>query len=105
PGTSLQRRREPERLRRLPKRLTEASGEGVRIHDIARGAVVDALDDQIDEPIAGTAGRGGSVRRAQRHDREERRAGKFSGERRRLPRVFARRPEIDQRGIDEYPPK
>src|ERR1700720_443275 len=105
PRAFLERSSEPECLWRLSQGLTESRGEGVRVNEIARDVFVDSLDDHIDEPESRAASDGWSVRRTQWCDREKGCARKFRGKRGSLPRVLARRAQVDEGGIDQHPPK
>jgi hypothetical protein len=101
PRVSLQLRRETQNVRRLAQCLPKPRGKSVGQYEIARGIVIDSIDDDIDEPEGSAPRNRRSVRRPQRENPEEWSARKLGGERRRLPGVVVGRAEVDERSIDE----
>src|SRR5437762_5666240 len=101
PRAFLERCCQTEGVRRFAERLAKASRERMRLHQIARGVLIDPIDDHIDEAEGGASRHSRSIRWAERTDREEWRAGKFGRERSRFPHVFTGRAYVDERGIDQ----
>jgi len=105
PRAALQLRGESQNVWRLAQRLAKARGKSVRIDEIARGVVVDSLDDDVDETESGASSDRGGIGSTQRQNSEKGSARKFSSERCRLPGVVVGCAEVDERGIDENAPK
>jgi len=101
PRAALQLGGESQNVWRLAQRLAKTRGKSVRIDEIARGVVVDSLDDDVDEAESGASSDRGSIGSPQRQYSEKGSAWKFSRERGRLPGVIVGRAEVDEGGIDE----
>src|SRR2546423_707059 len=102
PGAALKLSGEAEGLRWLAECVTEPRRESVWSHQVPRRVVVDSIDDEVDESERSAACRARSIRRPQRHDREEWSAWKFRRERGCLPGILVGRSQIDEGSVDEH---
>ena len=97
----LKRRVQHQRRRRIVQRAREARREARTLHELARDAVVDAIDEHVGELVRRALRERRSLGRAQRDEPEERNARILSSERGDAPRLFLRRAEVDERRVDE----
>ncbi len=101
PRAPLQLGRESQNVGRLAERLAKACGKSVGKDEIARGVVVDSLDDDIDEAQSRASCNRGSIRSPQRKNPEKRSTRKFGGECGGFPCIVVGCAEVDEGGIDE----
>lgn len=101
PGAALQLRGETQNVWRLAQRLAKARGKSVGKDEIARGVVVDSLDDDVNKAESGASSHRGGVGSTQRQNSEKGSAWKLSGECGCLPGIVVGCAEVDESRIDE----